>query len=204
MEEQNTFNQILSALKTIVSGNLPESNTWMKRACRSQLNIENCGGTAMDDPIAKVCAMCVSVNQCIYYNQIDKRPKIPQHPHCKCNHSEKPNPTTQNLKVTFEIEKITKYLFVDESKKKLFESMGYTKDDAQLVYDMILTSCVNNFCSANYELNKHNIHGQRITIPCTIMGKGVKLGRQYSFVTGWVLYPDGIKNNTPFGGKIKE
>ena len=56
------------------------------------------------------------------------------------------------------------------------------------------------YINGDYDLGKLNENGQRISICVEIprkTGEGV-----VSFVTGWMVYPNGhIRLNTPYGGK---
>ena len=120
---------------------------------------------------------------------------------CKCGFE----PYSLNeVKLDFPIEKITKYLFTHESKAGLMESMGYNITDAEEVYFLIAHNAQRRFLSGDYELSRFNNNGQRVNIEMTLMGKREKAGRLYTFVTGWMAYPNGeLHNNTPFGDWAK-
>ena len=56
------------------------------------------------------------------------------------------------------------------------------------------------YISGNYELGKLNDKGQRISIRIEIARKDI--GSKVSFITGWMVFPNGhIQLITPLGGK---
>ena len=56
------------------------------------------------------------------------------------------------------------------------------------------------YINGDYELGKLNERGQRLSITVEIPRKD-KEGK-VTFVTGWMIYPDGhIRLTTPYGGK---
>ncbi len=84
------------------------------------------------------------------------------------------------------------------------ESMGYSIDDADYIYNFISQGAKEKFMRGDYSLGSLGINGQIINIVLELNGKGDKVGRTYKFKTGWTAYPYGeLHNNTPFGGWVK-
>lgn len=194
------FDGILEKVKSIFDKNPP----WIRRKASSALNIENCGGTAREDEETKACEMCVSVNGCCFVNEGDKKPQCPQHPNCRCKELPESVPAKEFVTLDFPVEKISNYLFEKPSKAGLPKAMGYTINDAQEMYNEISKQAREKYADGNYVFHHHNKNGYAVSIPVKLKGKGIKLGRDYNFYTGWVIYPDfKLINSTPFGGWIK-
>ena len=86
------------------------------------------------------------------------------------------------------------------TKKKLFNSWGYTIGDAKWLQSEIEKQALQKYINGDYILGKLNKDGQRISIRIEIHRKDT--GNMVSFVTGWMVYPNGhIQLTTPYGGK---
>ena len=86
------------------------------------------------------------------------------------------------------------------NKEKLFNSWGYTVDDAHWLKAELEQQALEKYTVGDYELGKLDKNGQRIDIRVSIPRKD-SIGT-VSFVTGWMIQPDGrIRLNTPYGGK---
>ena len=169
------------------------ADVWVKRINDSSKDIKMCRGQATEDTQTRTCALCVALNKTIF-----KKNNKPEyfHPHCKCEMKE-----VELKKVTldFPMRKITEYLLVHPSKSELMKSWGYTMEDAQEIYDEIAENAKMQYLNGEYRLGKFNKNGQRIEMKCTLNGKKDKAGQVYSFITGWMVYPDGmLHNNTPY------
>ncbi len=82
----------------------------------------------------------------------------------------------------------------------MFEEWGFTIADSRRLKIVMEQLAYYAYLAGEYELGKLDRYGQRINIAVTITDKN---GRQLSFKTGWMVYPDGkIKLITPFGDKI--
>ena len=85
-------------------------------------------------------------------------------------------------------------------KEKLFEEWGYTAKDSEWLKAEIERQAREKYISGEYKLGKLNDTGQRIRIRITIPRRDT--GTEVSFVTGWMVYPNGrIQMTTPYGGK---
>lgn len=150
------------------------------------------------------CFTCLKLNGCWFIDS--KRPECPQHPNCHCFLENLSYEEVLNrAKSISEYSKFDPYLFntgnkYSHGKEKLFLEWGYTVNDAKWLQTEIERQGLDNYIKGNYILGKLDHNGQRISIRVTIPRKNN--GNDISFVTGWILYPNGqIKLTTPFGGK---
>lgn len=85
-------------------------------------------------------------------------------------------------------------------KEKLFHKWGYSAEDALWLQAKIEQQAREKYVAGEYQLGKLNDKGQRISIRITIPRKNN--GNIVSFITGWMVYPNGrIQLTTPYGGK---
>lgn len=150
------------------------------------------------------CDACLKLHKCWF--MVDNKPKLPQHFFCHCrivpiDYSRVVNEAT--AKSVFS--KFDPYLFnrdlaYPHNKQKLFESWGYTIDDATWLQKTIEEQGREKYINGDYTLGKLNENGQRISIRVEIPRKDQE--GTVSFLTGWMVYPNGhIQLNTPYGGK---
>lgn len=172
-------------------------NGFVIRENASPENIETCNGVAVEDDKTRTCALCVALNDTVFRN--DNKP-IYYHPYCKCKNKKY---ELHDIKLDFPMSKIKGYLFKDQAKKELMESMGYDISYAEYVYEIIADNAKRKFLRGDYKLGTLNCNGQKLNIVLELEGKKDKKGRLYRFKTGWTAYPNGcLHNNTPFGGWI--
>lgn len=120
------------------------------------------------------------------------------HPKCDCSlryidYSQ----VERNAKAECSIDKFENYIFVEKSKKSIFENLGYKIQDSAYLVDIFKNQAVKQYLKGNYKLKKLDRYGQRLAIPIILKEK--------SFYSGWMLQPEGeLVNTTPFGGKINE
>ena len=154
--------------------------------------LETCNGLAYNDEKTKTCALCVALNQTVFYN--NNKPDY-YHFHCKCK-NEKYN--LIDIEENFSIDKITKYLFIDANKQKMMKSMGYSIEDAIEVYNVIYNSIKKEFLSKNYKLGILDIRGQHFSISLILQGKNDHAKEAFNCHVGCIAYPYGtIKVATP-------
>ena len=144
------------------------------------------------------CARCLNLNGCCFVKT--KAPAIPLHEKCHCKLIDI---TLITPKITCPIEKFTKYIFdgsKSKGKKELFESWGYSIIDSEnLVREFTRLAKLKYQCG-EYSLGNLDAYGQRISIIITLPKKN-GMG-EVSFVSGWMVYPNGeIVLTTPYGGK---
>ena len=150
--------------------------------------------------ISKHCAMCLNLNGCCFV--ISKCPPKPLHPNCHCYTIDIPSITA---KANCPIEKFTKYVFVPsliDDKKQLFELWGYDIMDSEYLQQEFIKQAKLAYSVGDYELGLLNDFGQRIKIEITLKKKNKN--EYVTFVSGWMVYPNGkIILTTPYGGKSK-
>ena len=144
------------------------------------------------------CARCLNLNGCCFVKE--KAPITPLHERCHCKLIDIGLITP---KVACPIDQFTKYLF-DENKsngkKDLFESWGYSIIDAATLVQEFTKQAKLKYQCGEYSLGGLDAYGQRISIIITLPKKNG--GGVVSFVSGWMVYPDGeIVLTTPYGGK---
>lgn len=148
--------------------------------------------------ISKHCAMCLNLNGCCFV--VDKCPPKPLHPNCHCYTINIPSITAT---AECPIEKFTKYVFVlslTDDKKQLFELWGYDIMDSDYLQQEFIKQAKLAYSVGNYELGLLNEYGQRISIEITLKKKNKD--EYATFVSGWMVYPNGrIVLTTPYGGK---
>ncbi len=151
--------------------------------------------------ISKHCAMCLNLNGCCFV--ANKCPPKPLHPNCHCYTIDIPSITT---KAECPIEKIRDYIFSDlksNGKKELFESWGYSIMESEEIKKEIEKQAKLSYSVGDYALGKLNEYGQRISIEIKL--KRLNKNEFISFLTGWMVYPNGkIALTTPYGGKKHE
>lgn len=101
--------------------------------------------------------------------------------------------------------KFDPYLFDPEDhykhrKGEMFAQWGYTIDDAAWLQAEMERQAIAKYVSGQYTLGRQDENGQRIDIRIELDRKDGS--GEVSFISGWMVYPDGqIKLNTPYGGK---
>lgn len=145
------------------------------------------------------CLDCTSLDGCYFVER--NMPKLPQHSNCDCKKTKiEANAVKFKANANCPLTKFTDYVFTNDikskGKKSIFESLGYTKQNAEKLQKEIEKQSLNNYLLGNYVLKNLDGNGQRLAIPVTISGK--------TFYTGWIVEPEGkIRNTTPFGGWVK-
>lgn len=142
--------------------------------------------------------MCLNLNGCCFV--VDKCPPKPLHPNCHCYTINIPSITAT---AECPIEKFTKYVFVlslTDDKKQLFELWGYDIMDSDYLQQEFIKQAKLAYSVGDYELGLLNEYGQRISIEITLKKKNKD--EYATFVSGWMVYPNGrIVLTTPYGGK---
>ncbi len=101
------------------------------------------------------------------------------------------------------IEKFSKYVFSETTntgKKYLFENWGYSIMDSEYLQKEFEKQAQLAYSTGNYELGLLNKYGQRISFEITLKKKNKN--EHATFVSGWMVYPNGkIVLTTPYGAK---
>lgn len=150
------------------------------------------------------CEECLKLHECWFKKE--KTPKWPHHPFCHCVLEDLPyNDVLTKSSASSAYSKFDPYLFdtngdYGHGKDELFKSWGYSVEDAKSLKAEFEKQALEKYISGNYELGKLNDKGQRISIRMEIARKDT--GSAVSFITGWMVYPNGqIQLTTPLGGK---
>ena len=150
------------------------------------------------------CEECLMLDGCWFSK--NNTPPCPHHPYCHC--TLEPIDYTlvlANAAANSDYSKFDPYLFnthgtYPHNKEKLFQEWGYTVDDAKWLQAEIERQACEKYIAGEYQLGKLNDKGQRISIRVTIFRRDN--GNTVSFITGWMVYPNGkIQLTTPCGGK---
>lgn len=150
------------------------------------------------------CAECLKLDGCWFLES--KTPVWPHHPFCHCTLDPIDYAEVLTSATTYsEYSKYDPYLFdpyndYKHGKNRAFESWGYTIDDARWLQAEIERQALEKYIAGDYTLGKLNKDGQRISIRIEIPRKNS--GKMVSFLSGWMVYPNGsLKLTTPYGGK---
>lgn len=150
------------------------------------------------------CEVCLSLDKRWFLNEI--APELPQHSHCHC--TVKPIPLSRVLNeatARCEFSKFDPYLFDPDNyykhkKGAMFESRGYGIEDFEWLRQEFERQGLEKYVAGEYTLGLLNERGQRISIRIELPRRD-KEGT-VSFITGWMVYPNGqIQLTTPYGGK---
>ena len=169
---------------------------WIHEGSRSAETSFEKSLNAIVGVLSKHCAICLNLNGCCFVKE--KCPKQPLHPNCHCITIDIPTITAI---AECPIEKFTKYVFADgNSKKKLFVIWGYDIMDSEYLKKEFEKQAKIAYSLGNYELGKLDKHGQRINIRIEL--KRRDNDNIATFLTGWMVYPNGkIVLITPYGEK---
>ena len=148
------------------------------------------------------CPECLKLHERWFAKE--KTPQWPHHPFCHCVLEDIPYVNVMyNTSADCPYAKFDPYLFntngkQHHNKEKMLNSWGYTVDDAKWLQNEIQKQGLSKYISGDYILNKLDGNGQRINIRVEIPRKDKS--NTVSFITGWMVYPDGhIRLVTPYG-----
>jgi len=144
------------------------------------------------------CAKCINLNGCCF--PTNNRPEYPLHPNCHC----KVEPVSNlSFEAESSIDKFQKFIFdpvKNKGKKELFESWGYDIIDSQWLQEEYCRQAQEKYAKGKFTLNLLDEFGQRINIEISLPRKNGK--GEVTFMSGWMVYPDGkIQLVTPYGDK---
>ena len=138
---------------------------------------------------------------------IDKgKPALPQHPYCHCTTDPIPfSSVMDSAKAECDIRKFSEYIFSldmkkSKGKKVLFESWGYSILDSERLKNAFERQALEKYVLGKYVLGNLDEEGQRINIEIELKRKDSNVS--VTFISGWMVYPNGkIKLTTPYGKK---
>lgn len=150
------------------------------------------------------CEVCLKLDKCWFVDAI--KPILPQHPHCHCTVNPIPFSRVLNEATSeCDIRKFSEYVLHPENnkgKKALFEAWGYDIMDSEMLQKIFEKQALERYIQGQYELGKLNEQGQRISIQIEL--KRRNRDEIVTFISGWMVYPDGrIRLITPYGGTVK-
>ena len=150
------------------------------------------------------CPECLVLDGCWFAG--NNHPRHPHHQFCHCVLEDLPYERVLNDATSYSsYSKFDPFLFntkgeYSHGKEKLFKAWGYTVDDSEYLKKEFERQALQKYISGDYQLGLLNDKGQRISIR-------IKLARKdkadtISFMSGWMVYPNGkIQLTTPYGGK---
>lgn len=142
------------------------------------------------------CQACLKLDGCLFLES--KAPPCPHHPNCHCTLEEIPYAVVQvSVSAYSSYRKFDPYLFntsgtYTHTKEKLFASWGYTVEDASWLQAEMERQAKEKYLAGEYTLGKLDEYGQRIIVRIEIPRKDN--GMTVSFVSGWMVEPDGKLN----------
>lgn len=156
-------------------------------------------------PLGKThCETCLKLDGCLFVQ--GKSPPCPHHLNCHCILEPVDDAEVFSYAEAYsDYRKFDPYLFrpkeVDNhGKNDAFESWGYSVSDSPWLQKELERQALEKYLSGDYTLGKLNEYGQRISIRVTIPRK--RDDRSVSFITGWMVEPNGkLRLTTPYGGK---
>ena len=173
----------------------------------------------VDEEITKPhCALCVSINNCYFKNEEDKKPiefnygqytleQIPfssrglYHPHCHYKNIAISKPLSKQIEIILKQGKIDWLL---KDKIHWIHSWGYKDNDIDLLISELLFAMKEAYCSGNYLRKKHNKYGFKISLHIKLKGINDHQGEIFNLISSCMIFPNGkLKVNTFVGGKIK-
>lgn len=171
---------------------------WIHEGSKPAENSIEKATNALTGTVSKHCGKCLNLNGCCFVKE--KCPDQPLHTNCHCYTIDISQP---DIKSECPIEKIRDYIFSElksNGKKDLFESWGYNIMDSEDLKNEIEKQAQLIYSVGDYELGKLNDYGQRISIVINLKRKNID--EYVSFVSGWMIYPNGkIILTTPYGAK---
>ena len=173
----------------------------------------------MEDLTQPHCWKCVTVNNCWFKNEENKKPEkfnysgysfgeITKskrglyHPNCHCKEKAINVPKEKDIEIMMTTGKVND--FFDE-KLNWFYSWGYLKSDKNEFIKNIMEKTIKAYRQGHYEKEKHTQYGFQININVEIDGARDKRGKTYSIKTCYMVFPNGkIRCVTLVGGKNYE
>lgn len=162
------------------------------------------------------CALCVSVNNCSFKNEEDKKPlefdyskytleQIPltnrglYHPNCHCNKVAISKPLSNQIEIIFKQGKIDWLL---KDKIHWIHSWGYKDTNVDLLIDELILSMKEAYALGSYKRKTHNKYGFKISLYIKLKGINDHQGETFNLISSCMIFPNRkLKVNTLVGGK---
>ena len=165
------------------------------------------------------CWKCVSVNQCWFKNEKDKKPEtfnysnysaeeIPQtkrglyHPNCHCRELAIKTPKQRDIQLIVSQGKVD---WAIKDKGHLLKEMGYREHEFNEALEIVKKLVRIEFVKGNYIVRNHDNMGFKIGFVLNdFCGRNEDEGKKYKIKSGWTIFPNGkLKCNTLIGGVKK-
>jgi len=185
---------------------------------KNKLTIEDFQDEGVDESKTNGhCWRCVTVNQCWFKNEEDKKPK--EFDYSKYSLSDIPllkrglyHPNCHDKKFSINVPKLNQIQLKElrknfndffRRKKKIFYGIGYSSQDENELMNFVENVVKNKYSFGDYYFYKHWKHGFQINISITIQGKNQFKNEYKTFKSGYIIYPNGqLKIATIFAGRI--
>lgn len=169
-----------------------ENDSWVKWVHEGKpayTNAEKIGNIALSTlTLGKHCSVCLNLNGCCFPKS--NMPEHPLHPGCHC----KMEPIYGIVpKAECKLIKFTEYIFNPfnyKGKKALFEAWGYDIMDSEWLQAEFVRQANEKYANSDFDLGKLDLYGQSINIEITLLRKDGK--GTVTFISGWMVYPDGV------------
>ena len=150
------------------------------------------------------CEKCLKLDGCWFEKY--HTPTWPHHPFCHCTLDPIAYATVCEIAAAHSVySKFDPYLFNTQGrhphgKERLFHEWGYTVEDARWLQAEMERQAWEKYVAGDYTLGRLDKDGQRISIRIEIPRRNG--GGMVTFISGWMVYPNGhIQLTTPYGGK---
>lgn len=162
--------------------------------------------TGADEDLTKPhCWKCVTVNNCWFKNETEKKPEhfdysnytygeIAKsrrglyHPNCHCKEKAINVPKLNEIEI-LDIRSNFNDFF--KRKKRIFYGIGYTSEDEKYLMDFYVNEVKKLYRLGDYTVYKHWRYGFQINITIVIYGKNHLKNKSHKFKTGLFIYPNG-------------
>ena len=170
----------------------------------------------VDEDLTKPhCWKCVTVNNCWFKNENNKKPEhfdysnysfgeIAKskrglyHPRCHCKELAINVPKLNEIEV---IDVRSNFNDFFKRKKGIFNGIGYSNKDEQTLINFYIDEVKRLYRLGKYQIYKHWQYGFQINITIVIYGKNQFKNKSHEFKTGLFIYPNGkLRIATIFAG----
>ena len=192
--------------------------SWIKVSDnKSKLTIDDFPySTGVDEDLTYPhCWQCVTVNNCWFKNEKNKKPdkfdytqfsfsqigksiRGLYHPHCHCKEHSINVPKEKDIELILSKNKINDFF---DRKINWFYRWGYQNRDKEEFINTLKQKTIEEYRKGNYIKFKHSRYGFQIDINITIPGKNEKVNREYVIKTCYIVFPNGkLRCTTLVGG----
>jgi len=176
--------------------------------------------TGVDEDLTKPhCWKCVTVNNCWFKNEDNKKPEhfdysnysfgeIAKskrglyHPRCHCKELAINVPKEKDIDIIMTMGKINDFF---DDKLDWYHNWGYKNKDKNDFVELLKDKTIKAYRKGSYAKEKHTRFGYQINIEVAIDGINEKKGKSYLIKTCYMVFPEGkLRCVTLVGGKLNE